>query len=326
MSLQADLIADRRKLRRRISLWRVLAVLGALIGVVGAGLALRGQQALPGTAGGPHVARIKISGFISGDDRTIQLINNVRGSGAVQGVVLHVDSPGGSVTGSELLFTALRRLAAEKPTVAVVNGLAASGGYVAAAAADRIIAQQTSLVGSIGVLFQMPNVATLLDRVGVRVETLRSSPLKAAPSGFEPTSPEARAALQQVLDDNYEWFKTLVQERRKLTPQELAAVADGRVHSGRQAVAQKLIDGIGGEPEAVTWLETERGVAKSLPVREWRRRSETDAFGLWTGASRLAAAAGFGGLAGVLARAGQIDPSVRLDGPLALWQPVFESQ
>jgi protease-4 len=322
MSIQADLIADRRSMRRRLSLWRVLGVVGALIGVVGLAYAFGGRQLLGG--GSEHVARLRIQGFISGDDRTLRLIRDVRLSKSVKAVIVQIDSPGGTVSGSEAIYLALRQLASEKPTAAVVTGLAASGGYIAAAAADRIVAQQTSLVGSIGVLFQIPNVSKLLDTVGVNVESIRSSPLKAAPSGFEPTSPEARAALDQVVKDHYDWFKGLVRERRKLNDAELAIVSDGRVHTGRQGIERKLVDVLGGERQAVDWLETERNVAKSLPIREWRRRSDSDALGLWSAASRIAAAAGFDTFAAVLTRAGSIEPGVRLDGALALWQPALE--
>ncbi len=322
MSMQADLIADRRRMRQRLSLWRALAVLGAIVGVIGLGYAFSGRQTLGG--GGQHVARIKIEGFIAGDDRTLRLIRDVREASSARAVIVQIDSPGGTVSGAETLFVALRRLAEEKPTVAVVRGIAASGGYIAAAATDRIVAQQTSIVGSIGVLFQMPNVARLLDTVGVSVETLRSTPLKAAPSGFEPTSPEARAALQRVLDDNYAWFKDLVRDRRRFSPEETDAVADGRVHTGRQALERRLVDAIGGETQAVAWLESERNVPKGLPIRDWRRRSETDALGLWSASARLARAAGLDGLAALLATAGATDIGARLDGPLALWQPALE--
>jgi protease IV len=322
MSTQADLIADRRRMRRRLSLWRVLGVLGALVGVLGIGYAFGGRQLL--AVGGDHVARVKIDGFISGDQRTLDLIKAVRESRSVRAVIVQIDSPGGSVSGSEAVYLALRQLAGDKPMVAVVTGLAASGGYIAAAAADRIVAQQTSLVGSIGVLFQLPNVSKLLDTVGVNMETIRSSPLKAAPSGFEPTSPEARAALEQVVKDHYEWFKALVRERRKLDDSELQAVSDGRVHTGRQGLERKLIDTLGGERQAVEWLESERNLAKSLPIRDWRRRSEADAFGLWSGGSRLAAALGLDGLAAMLARISTVEPGTRLDGALALWQPALE--
>ncbi|SFI81761.1 protease-4 [Bosea sp. OK403] len=321
MSSDADLLADRRSLRRKLTLWRLFAVLGVLAAAVVAGLAWTGRA--PSSLSQAHIARVTISGFISGDRRTLELIKSLEDSKA-SAVLLKIDSPGGTTSGSEALFDALRRLAAKKPMVSVVDGLAASGGYIAALGSDRIVARQTSLVGSIGVLFQFPNVGRLLDTVGVKLEEIKSSPLKAAPNGFEPTSPEARAALQSVVDDNYDWFKRLVRERRHLSDPEVAAVSDGRVHSGRQGAVLKLIDEIGGEPEAIAWLEREKGVAKDLAVRDWRRRSESSAYGLWSASEALARAAGFETVASLIARAAEQPIGLRLDAPLALWQPAVE--
>lgn len=322
MSSDADLLADRRSLRRKLTLWRVLAVLGVIVAAVVGGFAWKGDGT--GSLSSPHIARITISGFISGDRRTLDLIKSVEDSKSVSAVVLRVDSPGGTTSGSEALHTALRQLAAKKPMVAVVDGLAASGGYIAAMGADRIVARQTSLVGSIGVLFQFPNVSQLLDTVGVKVESIKSSPLKAAPSGFEPTSPEAREALQRVVNDNYAWFKDMVRDRRHLAEGEVATVSDGRVHSGRQALNLKLIDQIGGEQDAIAWMEREKSVTKDLKVRDWRRRSESSSFGLWSLAEAMARGAGLDALAATIARAADQPVGLRLDAPLALWQPAAE--
>ena len=162
------------------------------------------------------------------------------------------------------------RLKAKKPLVVVVEGLAASGGYIAAIAADHIVARQSSLVGSIGVLFQFPNFTELLKTVGVKVEEVKSSPLKAAPNGFEPTSPEARAALDALVKDSYAWFRGLVKERRGMDDALLEKVADGRVFTGRQAVELKLIDQLGDEKAAVAWLVAEKKIKSDLPVRDYK--------------------------------------------------------
>ena len=183
---------------------------------------------------------------------------------------MHINSPGGTTAGSEQLYDALVRLKAKKPLVVVVEGLAASGGYITAIAADHIIAQQTSLVGSIGVLFQFPNFTDLLKTVGVKVEEVKSSPLKAAPNGFEPTSPEARAALDSLVKDSYAWFRGLVKERRGMDDALLEKVADGRVFTGHQAVDLKLIDQLGDEKTAVAWLVAQKGVKADLPVRDYK--------------------------------------------------------
>ena len=193
MSLDSDVIVDRRRMRRKLTFWRVSAVLVAIIAVVGVGLIVnRSGTAL--TAAGA-IARIHIDGLIRSDNDRIEALERLENSAAAA-VVVHINSPGGTTAGSEQLYDALVRLKAKKPMVVVVEGLAASGGYIAALASDHIVAQQSSLVGSIGVLFQFPNFGELMKTVGVKVEEVKSSPLKAAPNGFEPTSPEARAALE----------------------------------------------------------------------------------------------------------------------------------
>ena len=153
----------------------------------------------------------------------------------------------------------------------------------------------------------------------MQVETVKSSPLKASPNGFEPTSDAARAALASLVADSFTWFKGLVQERRRLSDAELAAVADGRVFTGRQGIANKLVDKLGGEREAVAWLET-KGVAKDLPIRDWKRTRSSGVFGIFTSASAFASALGLETIADFLSRLEAARSGVVLDGLLAIWQ------
>ena len=206
----------------------------------------------------------------------------------------------------------------------VVEGLAASGGYIAAIAADHIVAQQSSLVGSIGVLFQFPNISELLKTVGVKVEEVKSSPLKAAPNGFEPTSPEARAALDSLVKDSYAWFRNLVKERRGMDDALLDKVADGRVFTGHQAIDLKLIDQLGDEKTAVAWLVAQKNIKADLPVRDYKLAPRFgDLTFLRTAASITLDALGFGAIARQLEQAGlaQTADRMSLDGMLALWHP-----
>ena len=319
--LDADQIVDRRRLRRKLTFWRVLTVL-VVLAAIGAVFAVSRQGTLTGAVSG-QIARVTISGLIRGNRDRVEALERLSNS-SVKAVIVHIDSPGGTTAGSEQLYDSLMRLKAKKPMVVVVDGLCASGGYIAALASDHIIAQSVSLVGSIGVLIQYPNFTDLLKTVGVKVEDVKSSPLKAAPNGFEPTSPEAREALQRVVNDNYTWFKDMVRDRRHLAEGEVATVSDGRVHSGRQAVSLKLVDQIGGEPEAIAWMEREKSVAKDLKVRDWRRRSESSSYGLWSFAEAMARGAGLDALAATIARAADQPVGLRLDAPLALWQPAAE--
>ena len=267
MSLDADLIVDRRRMRRKLTFWRVIAI-GVIVLAV-AGVAALGSNRAGFTGVRPYIARVTIEGLIRGDRDRVQALDRLARSSLARAVIVHVDSPGGTTAGSEQLYDSLSRLRDKKPMVIVVDSLAASGAYITALAGDHIVAQQTSLVGSIGVLFQYPNFADLLDKIGVKVEAVKSSPLKASPSGFEPTSPEAKAALDSIIKDSYAWFKNLVQDRRHLSDSELQTVSDGRVFTGHQAIDLKLIDELGDERAALAWLAKEKNVDAKLPVRDY---------------------------------------------------------
>jgi protease-4 len=263
MSLDADAIVDRRRMRRKLTFWRVTAAVLVLLAIAGAVFAVNpGRFSRPGD----YIARIRIQGLIRDNQQRVEALNRLSRSRA-KAVIVHIDSPGGTTAGSQQLYDALRDLQAKKPMVVVVDGLAASGAYIAALSSDHIIAEDTSLVGSIGVLFQFPNFTDALKTIGVKVESIKSSPLKAAPNGFEPTSPEARAAIESIVLDSYAWFKNLVQTRRNMTEGQVSAVSDGRVFTGRQAVPLKLIDGIGNEQTALAWLAKNKKVPANTPVR-----------------------------------------------------------
>src|SRR5215475_4278796 len=268
MSLDSDLIVDRRRIRRKLTFWRVLAavILIAAVAVIGMVLSPGGRGTFS-SAG--SIARVNIEGLIQSNQERVEALERLEKS-QVAAVIVHINSPGGTTAGSEQLYDSLTRLKAKKPMVVVVEGLAASGGYITAIAGDHIVAQQSSLVGSIGVLFQFPNFTELMKTVGVKVEEIKSSPLKAAPNGFEPTSPEARDALDALVKDSYAWFKGLVKDRRGMDDAQLAKVADGRVFTGRQSVGLKLVDQLGDERTAVTWLVEQKGVKKDLPVRYFK--------------------------------------------------------
>ena len=319
MSLDSDLIVDRRRIRRKLTFWRVLAVAVAVVALVTVGLVV----APVGITTSGAIARISIEGLIRSDNDRVAALERLEKSSAAA-VIVHINSPGGTTAGSEQLYDALLRLKAKKPMVVVVEGLAASGGYIAALASDHIIAQQSSLVGSIGVLFQIPNFSELLKTVGIKVEEVKSSPLKAAPNGFEPTSPEARAALEALVKDSFAWFRELVQARRGMNDAALMRVADGRVFTGRQAIDLKLIDQLGDEKTAVAWLVSEKKIKSELPVKDFKL---TPKFGDLTFLRAAAAISldvlGLDGIARRVEQSGVVGAveAAGIDGMLALWRP-----
>jgi protease-4 len=308
MISEAELVVDRRRLRRKLTLWRILAVL----------LAIAAIAALVWEAGGrkriDHLARISIEGLITGDQKTLDLLKEVSEADQVKGVILRIDSPGGTTAGSEAVYEAVRKVSAKKPVVAVMDTVAASGGYITALAADRIVARGNTITGSIGVIFSFPEVSKLLDTVGIRMEELKSGELKAQPSPYEPITDKARSVSMAMVMDGYEWFTGLVAERRQLPLPRVKELSDGRVYTGRQAVAVKLVDEIGGEEAAIAWLGSEKKVAAGLPVEDWAPRSSTDRTGLGFAASFLLRSLGLENLGAAVQRA-------QLDGLLVLWHP-----
>ncbi len=311
-------VVARRRDRRKLGRWRIAAILLALV-AVGA-IVWRIEGGLTGkVALTPQIAKVKIEGAITEDADLLERLDRIAKADAVKGVLLVIDSPGGTSVGGEAIHNAVRKIAQEKPVVAQVGTLAASAGYMIATAADHIVARQSSIVGSIGVLVQYPNVRRGLDMIGVDVDAVKSSPLKAEPSPFNETTEAERQVLQNVVDDIYEWFVALVAERRPLTLTETRRLADGSVFSGRQAIKNKLIDGLGGEDTAVAWLES-KGVAEDLDVVEWKPKPQYTVFGIPIDA----AGPNLPGLAESfpLPLLGQwLREQLTLDGVLALWQP-----
>ena len=317
MAMRADDLIDRRRLRRKLTFWRVAALAIAAVGVASAAAWML-REDFGGTAV-DHIAKVRIEGTITEDEDLLERLEKIRKSNSVKGVILAINSPGGTTAGGEAIFDEVRKLAAEKPVVAQVGTLAASAGYMIASASDHIVARKSSIVGSIGVLVQFPDITGLMDKIGVKLEEVKSSPLKAEPSPFNPTTDEERAMIRSMIMDSYDWFVGLVDERRPLTRSEVAAVADGSVFTGRQALQKKLVDELGGETEAIGWLAT-KGVDGKLKVVEWEAKG--------SGSFLFSEA-----LAGVVGRlVGLPDQGTALlkelggerlflDGLLSVWQP-----
>lgn len=322
MSFEVDQIIDRRRLRRKLSFWRLVGIVAAILIVAGAYFLFAGRDGIPGIAS-DQIARVTVAGFITEDRARDELLEKLSKTDAVKAVIVSIDSTGGVTAGGEALYESLRRLAAKKPTVAAVGMVGASAAYMAAIATDHVVARRTSITGSIGVLFQFPEVSELMKTLGVRVEEIKSSPLKAEPSPFKPASPAARAVISGVVSDTYDWFVDIVAERRGLTRNDALELADGRIFTGRQALSSGLIDEIGGEREAIAWLAAERNIDAGLPVKDWEPQRPasgffglSDALMLWF-AHRL-------GISPDLLRAGGLDrllpDSLKLDGLVSVWQ------
>lgn len=292
--MHSDYLVDRQRLKRRLAFWRALAILAAFFAAaVAAGL--------PGGEG-DFIARIDVEGVIVRDGKRLAAVEALAENDDARAVVVHIDSPGGTLAGGESLHRALRHVSERKPVVAVLDGLATSAAYMVAVAADRIYARESTLTGSVGVVLRTAEISRLLETIGVRTRTFRSGGLKSVPDPMEPVSPQAAAAAQDLIDEVYAMFRDLVLERRGLASAE--EFADGRVFTGRRAVEAGLVDKIGGQRAALAWLEGR--IPGDLPVRRVGPRRDMDGL--------------FGSVVG-LARKTVLSESLTLDGLISVWHP-----
>ncbi|MGI9482697.1 MAG: signal peptide peptidase SppA [Hyphomicrobiales bacterium] len=321
MSIDAEIVADRRRMGRSRMMWRALAILAVVVALISAGAASFGGDGIG--IFGEHVARIRVEGLITGKREQLELIEKLGKAKRVRAVIVHINSPGGTTVGSEAVYEHLRGLAKKKPVVTVMGSQATSGGYITAIAGDHIVARGNTLTGSIGVIMQWPNAKELLDNIGIKYREVKSDPLKAAPNPFTDDDPEAIAVVRELIDDSHKWFVGLVAERRKLGEADARRLGNGRIFTGRQALDAKLIDGIGGEMDALNWLKEEKNLPKSIKVIDWKPKSTDELSFIRVSAQWFGEAFGGGLLDGVLSQAEKrLAPErLNLDGLISVWQP-----
>ena len=319
MSLQADVLADRRRLKRRLSFWRIAAL---LIAIALIGFLIFKVEDI-GVAAGirPHIARVTISGIIQDDRAQQKMLDDIAKNDQVKAVILLINSPGGTTTGGEALYESIRRVSEKKPIVSVFGTVATSAAYLAAIATDHIVARNNTITGSVGVIFQWAEVTELLKFLGIKVEEIKSGPLKANPSPFQPVDEAGRELAQEMVSESQTWFLDLVLKRRSLRADAVPGLREGSVYTGRRALSLKLVDEIGGERAAVKWLEEKKDIPKDLKIFDWKRPSYS------FGASAAAAAviAKFSGISAQTIERAIVDGagigSGQLDGLVSLWHP-----
>jgi protease-4 len=301
MSLETDLILDRRRLKRGLVTWRVVAIAAVVL----AALALlgRGAAIFPGHR---YVAVLHVDGIITDDETRVAAVSAVGADPHAAALMVVIDSPGGSFAGGEALHDAIATVARAKPVVAVMGGTAASAGYMIAVPAARIFARNATITGSIGVIMEAPEASGLLNKLGIDVQTLVSGPLKGQPSFTAPMTDAGHQALQSLLMNLYSQFVTIVADGRHMSPEAIRNLADGRAYTGQEALPLHLIDEIGGMESARAWLARMRSVPVSLPLQRVGRGPN--------GVSFLGIK--FSGVANLL-----FSQTLMLDGAVALWQP-----
>lgn len=234
-------------------------------------------------SGSSKVAMIDVSGTIQNArpqgllgegvnpmSRFVEALEKARRDEAVRAVLLSINSRGGTVTASDLMYNELRRFREEtgKPVVVLMGDFAASGGYYIACAADELMANPTTMTGSIGVIFTSFDLSTGMDRLGIRANMLTSGRNKAMASPFQPMGDEHRALMQDMVDELYARFRAIVIERRpELDPSLVDEVTDGRVVSGERALEVGLIDGLGDMRDAFARARDLAGLSGARLVR-----------------------------------------------------------
>ena len=200
---------------------------------------------------GSGIGLVEVRGLIIDPQETVKQLYGFKKDDNVKAVVLRIDSPGGVVGPSQEIYDAVKKLAARKKVVVSMGSLAASGGYYIAAPASLIFANPGTITGSIGVLMKFSNIEGLLGKVGMKSFTLKTGKFKDVGSPVRPMGPEERAMLQGVIDSTHGQFVRAVAEGRKLPLDTVRTIADGRIFSGEQALALKLVDRLGTQQDAI---------------------------------------------------------------------------
>ncbi len=215
--------------------------------------------------GEPTVALVSLRGEISRSDAFVETLSDLQEDSGVGAVVVRIESPGGAVAPSQEMYEAVLRLRKEKPVVASLGSVAASGGYYVASAADVIVANPGTLTGSIGVIMQLTNLEGLMDKVGVRAEIVTAGAQKDMGSPYRALSESERAIFQTMADEVHTQFIDAVAAGRSMTPEAMRRVSTGRTFTGAQAQELGLVDQLGGLHKAVA-VAAERAGIEGEPV------------------------------------------------------------
>ena len=219
---------------------------------------------------GNSVALVRIENVITEDDHRSKILKEIANDSSILAVIVRLNSPGGTIVGSEILFKDLLQIKTKKPLVILMDSVSASGAFMASLASDYVVAHNGTITGSIGVLMESPDVSILANKVGVKFNSYKSSPLKGSPSMFEKSTPMVDRVINESIKDSYQFFVELVKERRgdKLNPKFYDIIFDGRVFTGRQALKLGLIDKVGGIEDVEKYLFLNKIDVNKIPIQE----------------------------------------------------------
>jgi protease IV len=275
MPITSDNFIERSLLKKQLAFWRLAAVGVFVFFLI---VLIERNAKIPAMAGQKdgHVARVVISGEVGEDREFYKLLDEIRDDEEVKAVILHLDTPGGSAVAGETIFRKIKDISKEKPVVASMRSVCASAGYMISLAADRTFTMNGTITGSIGVILQTVEFSELADKIGVHPITLASGKYKAVPSNFEPLSDDGREVLDAMIQEFHSVFVNMVAEGRKMPEAKVRELADGRIFSGPKAVELNLVDEIGGEEEALAWLQDTHDINPELEIEDKKVKSKFD--------------------------------------------------
>jgi protease IV len=263
MTISSDiLLYERNKNISKLNKWRYMVFILLLV------LIFVTTKNYPKNNQSDFIAKVTIEGVIFHNPELIKKIEALGSNNSVKAIILYINSPGGTAFAGEELYIALKKLKAKKPVVSVLGTVAASGGYMVALGSDHIIARNMTITGSIGVILQSFEAVELANKLGIKFVSLKSSPFKATPNPFEHMDKNAESVAMEAINDSYDVFINIVTESRKMNKEQVIKLADGRIYSGLRAKKLNLVDDIGGEDEALNWLERIKNIPKNLKIHE----------------------------------------------------------
>lgn len=276
MNITPDYLIERRRTKKQLAKWKIFVLALIMLVLFFANDNLPGADSIKGGTFpvSDHIASIRISEIILDDLDRIKKLSDIEKNDKIKALIVNINSPGGSVVGSEMLYNSLRKISKVKPVVVVMGSLAASGGYLISLGGDYIVAHNGTITGSIGVIMQSAEVTELADMIGVKFNNFKSDELKASPNPTEKLTPEVRQATMDSIYEVYDYFIELVAIRRNLDIEYVKKIADGRVYSGRQALDLKLVDAIGNSDTALKWLHDKKNISEGLDVVDVRLKSK----------------------------------------------------
>ena len=271
MSLEQELYEEKRRKLRRSSFFKGCLITAAIIAI---GLVFWNKDFMSS----PHIASYQVIGEIYDDPQRDAILNNIAENDHVYGLIVKINSPGGSVVGAEALYHSLRKVEARKPVVVLIGEVGASAAYIAALAGDVIYARGNSLVGSIGVIVQYPDLSQLAKNLGISLTVIKSSEAKGGVNFLKPMDKKLLQNQELLVRDSFIWFKQLVSDRRTLVGEDLENVSQGELFTGRMALELNLIDSIGSLDQAIEYLQSQGKKFDDIEIKDWNQNENPKSF------------------------------------------------